>query len=61
MTYKIRYKEIIMHDFYFDANSEEEAKHKFNDAVNNGHIDFSYGKVDYGEIISIKPESEEDL
>lgn len=42
-TYHITYMEKLIHDFYVDAESEEEASEKFYSQLNNGEVDFSNG------------------
>lgn len=43
--YMIIYNETVTHDFYVDAESEEEAEAEFKRQINNGEIDFSNGEV----------------
>lgn len=43
--YKIRYTETLVHTFYVDADTQEEAIIKFQEEANNGDYDFSYGEV----------------
>ena len=49
-NYKIIYKETLVHTFYVEANSEEEANKVFENQVSNGEIDFSDGEIDDTEI-----------
>ena len=45
-TYKIIYRETLVHVFYVDANNEEEAKEAFEQEMMDGKVDFSDGEVD---------------
>ena len=45
-TYKVTYKETLIHEFYVDANNEEEAKENFEQGLMSGEFDFSGGFVD---------------
>lgn len=49
-TYKIIYKETSFGVYFVDANSEEEAEEKFEQANMDGKIDFSDMEVDETEI-----------
>lgn len=44
-TYKIIFKESLIHEFYIDAESKTEAEHEFYRRANNGMIDFTDGKM----------------
>jgi hypothetical protein len=44
-TYAIVYKVRLVHTFYVEANSEDEAEEEFDRLVENGEIDFSGGEV----------------
>ena len=48
--YKVTYKETLVHTFYVWAENEEEARSTFNERVNEGLVDFSYGEVVETEI-----------
>ena len=50
-TYKVTYKETLIHTFYVDANSAEEAERIFNEQGMDGELDFSDGTVDETEYI----------
>ena len=50
-TCKITYKETLIHTFYVDANSKEEAEAIFNEQGMTGELDFSDGTVDETEYI----------
>ena len=49
-TYKVTYKETLIHTFYVEANNEDEANKVFENQVSNGEIDFSDGEIDDTEI-----------
>ena len=44
-TYKIIYTESLYHEFYVDAESEDDAREKFELQSENGELDFSDGEV----------------
>ena len=50
-TYKVTYKETLIHTFYVDANNEEEAEAKFQEQSMACELDFSDGEVDETEYI----------
>ena len=43
--YQIIYNEVLTHSFQVEADSEEEAKAKFQKMLENGELDFSYGEI----------------
>lgn len=45
MTFKVTYVEHLVHTFYVEADTKEEAEAKFNELANNGELDFSYGEI----------------
>ena len=45
-TYKVIYKETLLHTFYVEANSEEEAQEVFEEGCTHGQFDFCDGWVD---------------
>lgn len=45
-TYKVTYKETLVHAFYVDAENEEEAKETFEQGLMDGTFDLSDGSVD---------------
>lgn len=49
-TYKIIYTESLCHAFYVDAESDDEAREKFERQSENGELDFSDGEVYNSEI-----------
>ena len=50
-TYKVTYKETLVHTFYVEAGSEEEAEAKFQEQSMACELDFSDGVVDDTEYI----------
>lgn len=50
-TYKVIYKETLIHTFYVDANSAEEAEAIFKEQSMACELDFSDGEVDETEYI----------
>ena len=42
-TYKVTYTEKLIHEFYVDAESVEEASDIFDSQLNHGEVDFSDG------------------
>lgn len=44
-TYKVTYKETLVHTFYVDAKDEESAKEAFEQDMMDGSVDFSDGEV----------------
>ena len=50
-TYKVTYKETLIHTFYVDANNEEEAEEIFKAQSMAGELDFSDGEIDETEYI----------
>lgn len=53
-TFKVEYQEVIVHEFYVDAETEDEVAEKFCEMANECELDFSNGEVESGEIINIK-------
>lgn len=45
-TYKVTYKETLIHTFYVEANDEEEAAIVFEEGCMNSQFDFSDGDID---------------
>ena len=45
-TYKVVYKETLVHCFFVDANDKNEAEKKFQQGLMDGEFDFSDGEVD---------------
>lgn len=57
-TYKVIYTESLFHVFYVEAESEEEAREKFDKMAYNGEFDFSDGEVEDTKIASVEEVSE---
>jgi hypothetical protein len=53
-TFKVEYKEVILHTFYVEAETEEDVEEKFCEMAGNGEFDFSDGWVTNGEIVNIE-------
>lgn len=49
-TYKITYTETLVHTFYVEAESTEDAIETFDEDARNGEYDFSDGEVSNTEI-----------
>ena len=45
-TYKVTYKETLIHTFYVEANDKDEAEEVFQAQAMGGELDFSDGSVD---------------
>ena len=45
-TYKVTYKETLIHTFYVEANDKEEAERVFEEGCANSQFDFSDGEID---------------
>ena len=45
-TYKITYTETLIHEFYVDAENEEDADEKFKQGLDECEFDFTHGDVD---------------
>ena len=50
-TYKVTYKETLIHTFYVEANNEEEAEEIFKAQSMACELDFSDGEIDETEYI----------
>lgn len=55
-TYRILFKEELIHSFYIDAENEEAAREEFECMGMDGELDFSGGEVVDSGIIEIKEE-----
>lgn len=53
-TFKVTYKEVIVYEFYVDAETESEVDDRFVEMANERELDWSHGEVDSSEIIDIK-------
>lgn len=45
-TYKVVYKETLVHCFFVEARDEHEAEKKFDQGLMDGEFDFSDGEID---------------
>lgn len=45
-TYKVTYKETLIHTFYVEAENEQEAQNVFEKGCADGQFDFCHGYVD---------------
>lgn len=52
--YRIIFVETVEHEFYIEANSEDEAAEEFYRMADRGELDFSDGYVRYSEVESIE-------
>ncbi len=57
-TFKVTYKEHLVHEFYVKAESKTEAEKEFYRRANNGIIDFTNGEV-YNTHVYIAEERED--
>ena len=57
-TYKVIYKEHLVHEFYIDAESRTEAEKEFYRQANSDEIDFSNGEV-YNTHVNIIEDAED--
>lgn len=53
-TFKVTYKEVIVHEFYVDAETESEVDDRFTEMADEGELDWSHGEIDSSEITDIK-------
>lgn len=53
-TFKVTYKEVIVHEFYVEAETESEVDDRFTEMADEGELDFSHGEIDYSNIVSIE-------
>ena len=58
-TYKITYKETLVHEFYVEASNENEAKEAFEEGLSSGEFDFSHGYIDDTDY-SLEEDDDED-
>ena len=52
--FKVEYREVIVHEFYVKANTEDEVTERFFEMANDGELDFSDGVISEGDIVEIK-------
>ena len=53
-TYKVIVKEILYHEFYVDAENEDQVYDKYEAMALRGDLDFSRGEVDMQDIVKVK-------
>lgn len=53
-TFKITYKEVLYHEFYVEAETEDGVSDEFCRMASNGELDFSDGDVVEGNIVDIE-------
>ena len=53
-TFKVTYKEIIYHEFYVDAETQDEVDDEFCRMANACELDFSNGDLIEGNIVKIE-------
>lgn len=49
-TFKVIYKEVIVHEFYVDAETESDVDDRFVEMADEGELDWSHGELDSGDI-----------
>lgn len=52
--FKVEYQEVIVHEFYVEAETEDEVTEKFCEMASDGEFDFIDGEVVSGDIINIE-------
>lgn len=53
-TYKVEYREVVLYEFYVDAETEDEAAEKLFDMMCESELDFSDGFISESEITNIE-------
>ena len=53
-TFKVIYKEVLVHEFYIDAETESEVENKFVEMVDECELDWSRGEVESSDIVNIE-------
>ena len=53
-TFKVEYREVVLYEFYVDAETEDEAAEKLFDMMCESELDFSDGFISESEITNIK-------
>lgn len=53
-TFKVTYKEVLYHEFYVEAETEDDVSDEFCRMASNGEFDFSDGDVVEGDIVGIE-------
>ena len=52
--FKVTYKEVLYHEFYVEADSEDDVEDEFERMGNEGELDFSDADLVEGNIIEIE-------
>ena len=52
--FKVIYRETILHDFYVEAETEDNVNDEFCRMANDGELDFNDGYLIEGDIIGIE-------
>lgn len=53
-TYKVEYREVVLYEFYVDAETEDEAAEKLFDMMCESELDFNDGFISESEITNIE-------
>lgn len=53
-TYKMEYREVVLYEFYVDAETKDEAAEKLFDMMCESELDFSDGFISESEITNIE-------
>lgn len=53
-TYKVEYREVVLYEFYVDAETKDEAAEKLFDMMCESELDFSDGFISESEITNIE-------
>ena len=53
-TFKVTYKEVLYHEFYVEAESEDDVEDEFERMGNDGELDFSDADLVEGNIVDIE-------
>ena len=53
-TFKVTYKEVLYHEFYVEAETEDEVSDEFCRMAIDCELDFNYGDVVEGDIVDIE-------
>ena len=49
-TFKVTYKEVIVHEFYVDAETESDVDNRFVEMAEEGELDWYHGELESGNI-----------
>ena len=53
-TFKVTYKEVLYHEFYVEAEDEDDVEDEFERMGNDGELDFSDPDLVEGNIVEIE-------